>query len=191
MNILVLNAAGKCLMRPDTSINKENVDFYVPDDVDAVGWSPAVFARISKAGKAVQPDFAGRYFDSLSFGLMLHPSCEIRDGHAHYCKACAAVFDHSTIIPYPLSGADVLDNAENSFVLSKDGKEFFRCDTQGTRARIEEAIVKCSSHTSIRIGDFVAVELAAVADLVFRKEQECLIEGKFCENKTMEFKVIY
>lgn len=191
MNILVQNAAGKCLMRPDTSINRENGDFYVPDDVDAVGWSPALFARISKAGKAVQPGFAARYYDSFAFGVLLHPSCETRDGKAHYCKACAAIYDNSTVIPYPLCSAETLNDTDKSFYVAKDGKEVYLCNLEGLRGRLEQAIAKCSSHSSVRIGDMVAVELAGVQDLVLRDSASCSLEARFDSSKIIDIKIIF
>lgn len=191
MNILILNSDGKCLLRPDTSLNKENEDFYAPEDVCAIGFSPAVFARISKAGKMVMPEFAERYYDSVAFGILLHPSTELREGKAHYCKACSSVYDHSTLLPYPLYNRITLNADDNIFEVFRDGESVFKTGTAGIREKIEDALVRTSAHTSVRIGDFVAVELDKVKDLLLRSESSCSLCSYYCENKTTDIKINY
>lgn len=190
MNILVLNNGGKCLLRPDTSLNKENADFYAPDDVIGIGYSPVIFARICKAGKMVMPEFAQRYYDSIAFGVLLHPSTETREGKTHYCKACSSVYDNSTLLPYPLYNNITL-NGDNSFELLKDGACIFKCSVDGIREKIEDAIVRTSSHTSVRIGDFVAFELDGVKDLLQPEEKSCSLSGSYCDNKIIDIKINY
>lgn len=191
MNILILNSDGKCLLRPDTSLSKENEDFYAPEDVSAIGFSPAVFARISKAGKMVMPEFAERYYDSVAFGILLHPSTELREGKAHYCKACSSVYDHSTLLPYPLYNRITLTSEENNFEVFRNGESIFKAGVGGIREKIEDALVRTSAHTSVRIGDFVAVELAGVKDLLLRAELSCALSASYCGNKTIDIKINY
>ena len=54
MNIIVKPYSGQhCYCRPDTTWERENKDFYVPDGVENLRWAPVLFARISKAGKHI------------------------------------------------------------------------------------------------------------------------------------------
>lgn len=187
MNILVLCRNGKVIARPDTTIDKENGDIYAPEDVVAMGFCPAVFARISKAGKMIRKDFVDRYYDSIAFGVNIYPSCV----EGKYCRATASCFDHSTLLPYPLFGKITLEAEDNSFELKKNGKEIFGVNCSGIKEAVENAIVKCSGHSSLRIGDFVAVELDDLRDLLLKDEGDCSLEGSFCENKNIDIRINY
>lgn len=191
MNILTLSYNGKCIVRPDTSVNKENDDFFVPDDVIAIGATPVVFARICKAGKAVSDQFAQRYFDSIAFGIFLYPATGMKGTVPHYCLATSSCFDHSTLLPMPLYNSVTLNGAENKFEVKIDGRAWFSCEADGIRERIHEALVKCSAHTSIRIGDFIAVELAGAQTICTKENSGCRIEASYCGNQTIDMKVNY
>ena len=56
---------------------------------------------------------------------------------------------------------------------------------------IEDSICRASQRTSVRIGDFVAVELDSLRPLAVRKEVEAEIKASFCENDLYEFKLIF
>lgn len=191
MNILALNSKSVCICRPDTSLNKENEDFYVPEDIEYIGWSPVLYARICKAGKAVQPEFADRYYDSIAFGVFLHPSSQTKMGKAHFCTGRCSVFDRSTLLPYPLYGKLTLTSSENRFSVKVKTEEVFNCTMEGMQQKIEEAIVACSRHTSVRIGDFVAVELAPVQILTTRNDGDSALEASFCDNNVIDIRIIY
>lgn len=175
MNILVLKNDGQLCMRPDTSLNKENGDFYAPDGLCRLDWSPVLFARICKAGKAVQKGFADRYYDSLAFGIFLYPDA-------------SCLYDGSTILPYPLMGKEIADGAD--FRILKDRREIYSNASEDLRERLEDAIVRCSQHSSIRIGDFVALEIAAAECLMTDKDTEqCSLEAQCCGTKTIEINI--
>ena len=61
----------------------------------------------------------------------------------------------------------------------------------GAKDLLEEAICNASQLTSLRIGDFVAVELATPAELAKRENGEVTIKGTFCENEIFGFKIIF
>ena len=59
------------------------------------------------------------------------------------------------------------------------------------RYLLEESICKASQLTSLRIGDFVAVELAAPADIVSREDGGIELKADFCNNRIFDFKIIF
>lgn len=182
MNILVQGHDGVCFARVDTTVNRENEDFYAPEDVSSVDWTAVLFARVSKAGKAVRPEFASRYYDSIAFGVMMYPET---DGVFSSC--C----DRTTLLPYPLYNSVTLQGEDNEFVLKINGEEAFRINAKGLEEKIVKALVKCSAHTSVRTGDFVAAELNMPELLARREDGECLVEASYCGNRTIECKVIF
>jgi hypothetical protein len=56
---------------------------------------------------------------------------------------------------------------------------------------LEEAICKASALTSLRIGDFVAVELAPAGLLASKDEGSAAFRASYCENDMYDFKLIF
>ena len=77
MNIIVKPYGSTlCYCRPDTTWERENRDFYSPECVNEICWTPVIFARISKAGKCVSGKFVERYYDGFNFGVLMY--CKYR-----------------------------------------------------------------------------------------------------------------
>lgn len=183
MNIIVRPyGSDLCYCRPDTTWERENKDLYSPECVNEWHWAPVLFARISKAGKCIGPKFVSRYYDGFSFGMLLYNDPE--QGLAF--SSCA---DHTSILPLPLYNPVVLENEENIFRIFANDTEI--SSTNPCKDLLEDTICKASERTSLRIGDFVAVELAPLASLASRTSGEFSLKATFCENQLFDFKVIF
>ena len=193
MNIIVKPyGSDLCYCRPDTTWERENRDLYSPDCVNAWNWTPVIFARISKAGKCISPKFASRYYDSLNFGALLYiGGADVASG------SCA---DHTSILPLPLFNPVVLETEGNKFEVVKNEKPIFSLETPGADCLLdgstllqaaEAAICKASQLTSLRIGDYVAVELAPASVLAEKTEGSLSFKATFCENEIFNFKIIF
>lgn len=182
MNIIVKpKESNFCYCRPDTTWERENKDYYVPEKIDAVFWTPIMFARISKAGKCINPKYASRYYDSFSFGALLYAG----EGETAF-TSCA---DHTSILPSPLYNTIVMEGEGNECIMFRNGLAIFRGTPQ--KDLIEDAICKASEMTSVRIGDYVACELDIKRLLANREEGRVRLEGKFCENCIYDFNIIF
>ncbi len=193
MNIIVRPYGSElCYCRPDTTWERENRDFYSPECVNELYWVPVLFARISKAGKCIGEKFAGRYYDGIGYGMLMY--CRPSDSDLDI--ATGSCVDHTSILPMPLYNPVVLDIRENSFELHIDrndgSEETYRkaCSPEDRRI-LEETICKASSLTSLRIGDYAAVELSAPQKLVSRAEDGAGVKSTFCENDLFDFKIIF
>ena len=193
MNIIVKPyGSDLCYCRPDTTWERENRDLYSPDCVNAWNWTPVIFARISKAGKCISPKFASRYYDSLNFGTLLYiGGADVASG------SCV---DHTSILPLPLFNPVVLETEGNKFEVVKNEKPIFSLETPGADClqdgstllqAAEAAICKASQLTSLRIGDYVAVELAPASVLAEKTEGSLSFKATFCENEIFNFKIIF
>ena len=193
MNIIVKPyGSDLCYCRPDTTWERENRDLYSPDCVNAWNWTPVIFARISKAGKCISPKFASRYYDSLNFGALLYiGGADVASG------SCV---DHTSILPLPLFNPVVLETEGNKFEVVKNEKSIFSLETPGVYClqdgstllqAAEAAICKASQLTSLRIGDYVAVELAPASVLAEKTEGSLSFKATFCENEIFNFKIIF
>lgn len=174
MNIIVSlfgsNGTDYCF-RPDTTLEKESFDYYIPDGVSELTYSPVLFVRLCRAGKAIGEKFAGRYYDSGGFGVLLYGESIIGSGAAAGLSMASSL-DKTSLLPFPLIDKDVLENGRNSFSLSVNGRSMnersvnersvnrngtFACHPDF--AGIPEILHRISVRTSLRTGDIVAVEL--------------------------------
>lgn len=186
MNIIVRPYGSRyCYCRPDTTWERENRDFYVPEGVRQLHWAPVVFVRISKAGKCIGRKFASRYYDAVNFGALLY--CGEESGQIAY-TSCA---DHTSILPSPLHETGVLENLEDTFEVKKNDEVIFRHGVEGLAEKIEEAICQASKMTSVRIGDYVAVELAHAECLSSEDDGLNTISATFCDSGLFGLKLVF
>ena len=186
MNIIVRPYGSEfCCCRPDTTWERENKDFYVPDYIKEMYWAPVVFVRISKAGKCISGKFVSRYYDGVGFGTLLYIGDFLPD------LASASCADHSSILPSPVGGPDLLESTDKTYEVFRNGEKVFGCTVEGLKEKVEEAICKASKLTTLRIGDFVAIELAPSAQICDRSEEETKIKAVFGENDLFDFKLIF
>ena len=61
----------------------------------------------------------------------------------------------------------------------------------GAKDLLEEALCNASQLTSLRIGDFVAVELKELQKLVSRDEGDIAVKGEFCEKEIFGFNIVF
>ena len=207
MNIAVQTYSGCIQCRPDTSWEREDKDLYAPDFVDGYLFSPVLFVRISKAGKCIGRKFAGRYYDAVNYGILLHailsggrgtgfPPAEAGNPRETYGERdISGIMDHTSVLPFPMYDRVTLESGENMFSLSGDRgdgvvREIYSTGC-GSAEMIESAIENVSRFVSLRIGDIAAVELAPAAPLVLRKECTVTrISGSFCGNSLFDFNII-
>ena len=193
MNIVLKTASGHVIVRPDTTWEKDNDDLYLPDFVDTLSFTPILFVRMSRPGRSIRKEFAGRYYDSFGYGLLFYPE-ELDDGSAEGFAA-ASCLDKTSILPSPLYNMVVLGNEGNVFRLEKEGKEIFSCEAfkesaVRTVADVDTLIEEVTSHVSVRTGDMVAIELAPRQVIYNREEGNRSIQGHFCENEIISFQII-
>lgn len=187
MNFLIKTHEGCCLVRPDVSLNRDGDTYYVPDGVSAVYISPIVFMRLSKTGKVIGSPFAGRYYDAVGFGALLYPSMKEDRG---ICLAESSCFDQSSFFPQPFFNPITIENHDNVFEMQVDGLGAYRCNCDGMKEKLEQALVDCSLHTLARVGDFVAVELQDMKLLMMDSSlKQSRLKMAFCGNNTLDIAI--
>ena len=192
MNIIVKPyGSSHCYCRPDTTWERENKDFYSPECVNEIHWTPIVFVRISKAGKCIGAKFVSRYYDAFSFGALLYCHTEGGNNEAAF-TSCA---DHTSLLPSPLFSKETLESEMGAYEVRKNNELIFdstRAEKSASlKEMLEEAICKASALTSLRIGDFVAIELAPAGVLASKDEGSAAFRASYCENDMYDFKLIF
>ena len=228
MNIIVKPyGSDLCYCRPDTTWERENKDFYSPECVNEIYWTPIVFARISKAGKCVGKKFVQRYYDGVGCGMLMYcgvAGLSVNSGAPRLLsqtppsrgwhvtsvqqpiqntpttsfegsagvRSLSGVVDRSSILPHPLFLPAVLEDAKeftiNTSPVIPSGAPVI---LSGAKDLLEESICKASELTSLRIGDFVAVELKEMQKLASKEDGTVSIKGEFCEKEIFSFNIIF
>ena len=220
MNIIVKPyGSDLCYCRPDTTWERENKDFYSPECVNEIYWTPVVFARISKAGKCVGKKFVERYYDGIGCGMLMYCSGQAMISNGPLPTSWAppptrgwenAISDHqpirplshivdkTSILPHPLFQPVVLEN-EKEFVVNVSPEDMglhpgvmsTPVILSGAKDLLEKAICNASQLTSLRIGDFVAVELTELQKLASKGDGTVAVKGEFCEKEIFSFNIIF
>lgn len=191
MNIVVKTAAGRCIVRPDTTWEKDNDNFFPPEFVNSLSWSPVLFARICKPGRSVGEKFAGRYYDEVNYGVLLYPD-EMLDGSGEgYAQACC--LDHTSFLPSPGFPKDILEkNEEFRLFVNKDGAEELLFSHSGADdLMIRAAIAEMTRFVYIRTGDLLAIELQPRRPLCQRSDAEVCLSGAYGKAETTGFRIIF
>ena len=188
MNIVVKTIGNKYIVRPDTTWEKDNEDFYPADFIEELYYTPVLFARICKPGKSIGLDFAKRYYDAINYGILLYPENLIADSQEDY--ACASCIDHTSFLPAPLYSPVTLGQDTNFFKLYCDNHCIF--NTQSCNSDIiEQAIFEASKYIYLRIGDFISIELDKRKPLIKKTDGKRNIKASYCDNNTIDFNIIF
>ena len=202
--------------RPDTTWERENKDFFSPECVNEIYWTPVVFARVCKAGKCVGSKFVERYYDAVGCGLLMYCSGQAMISNGPLPTSWAppptrgwenAISDHqpirqlshivdkTSILPHPMYNPVVLDDEKVFTVSTKVAGTGSNAEASvilsGAKHLLEDALCKASELTSLRIGDFIAVEMAAPAALARREDGGVAVKGTFCDNEIFDFRIIF
>ena len=187
MNIVVRTYSGNTVTRPDTTLEKQDRDLYVPESVSSLLYTPVMFARISGSSKHIAPKFVTRYYDAVGFGMLLYPGDLLACGAEGFAAACC--MDHTSFLPFPLFPPSTL-NPGNTFSISKGDEVLFSFSPEGP-GTVEEAVCKAVEYVFLRTGDLVAAELAPLQPLALREEGDAGISGLWCGRKVMDFNIIF
>ena len=187
MNIVVKTYSGRCIVRPDTTWERDNEDLYLPEFVTKVSYAPVLFARVSKPGRSVGEKFAPRYFDGIGFGVLLYPEDMIDGSPEGYAEA--SCLDHTSFLPFPVYNTLTLGYEDNTFELFKDEEKIFSY-SEGTPEMIARAISEVTRFVYIRIGDIVAIELSERKPLCCTSDGRVTLRSTWCDNESMKFDII-
>lgn len=190
MGIIVKTHDGKCIVRTDSILVADSRDSHISKSVNAIDYTPALYARISGSN--------GDY-DGIGFGVLLYCT----DAVSGCCHATDNGYEENgsngdcnmqAYLPGLLYNPVTLGVEGNAFELGINGETAFRY-TEAGRAILDEAISKAVQECAgISSGDIVAVELAARKTLCTRNSASegmtMEITTAWCGNSTQKFKVI-
>ena len=100
--------------------------------------------------------------------------------------------DKGKPLPLPLFNPVVMETEGNKVEMFKNDSSIYSEVTSAALLhKVEEAICKASQLTSLRIGDFVAVELTPTSSLAIKSEGSLSFKATFCENEIFNYRIIF
>jgi len=145
--------------RSDSTMTRSQENYYLPDYVKSISFTPIVFFRCSRPGKSVEERFAHRYIDAFGYGILLNPS--LSDDITSNREFIASALDFTSIIPletHPISDYGFYPSFK-PLMLSVNGHVILESPVHPTYDRIRQMIAGITRFAATRTGDLIAYEL--------------------------------
>jgi acylpyruvate hydrolase len=142
-------------MKPPTALLLENKPFFYPDFTQNLHYEIEVVLRICKNGKAIEPQFAHRYYDKIALGIDftardLQDELKAKGQPWELAKA----FDNSAVLSAmtPLSN---FDKNNIKFQLNKNGEAVQMGETKDLIFNFDTLICFISKYFTLQQGDLI------------------------------------
>ncbi len=146
-------------LRPDSSILRENDDFYIPHFSSDIVCGCGITIRINRLAKCIDPRFAGRCYDSIGAGAAFYARDVMQRAIAagHPCDE-AYCFDRSfAVSPTVIDRTDIAD-AE---IVVSVGMQRCSAKIGDMRLTIDECISRASQLATLKTGDIIYIGMPA------------------------------
>jgi len=175
-------------MKPDSSLLKNGLPFFLPDFSNDVQYEAEVVVRICRLGKNIAPEFAHRYYDAVTVGIDFTARDLQQKARAlgHPWLICKGFDESATIgsfVPLERLGDDV-QNID--FHLDIDGKTVQHGHTSDMLFKVDEIIAYASKYMTMKIGDLLFTGTPAG---VGRVDVDQHLEGYLNQEKVLDFYV--
>lgn len=166
-------------MKPPTALLLDGKPFYYPDFTKNLHHEIEIVLRISKNGKAIQPEFAHRYYDKIALGIDF-TARDVQDE----LKAkglpweIAKGFDGSAVLSDFVAIED-FDQGNIRFQLTKNGETVQDGTTQDLIFTFDALIVYISQYFTLQQGDLIYTGTpSGVGAVKIGDKLEGFLEGK-------------
>jgi len=142
-------------MKPDTAILKKGSDFYIPEFSDDVHYELEVVLKISKGGKYIQKQNAGKHFDEIGLGIDFTArdlQSKLKDKGLPW--ELAKGFDGSAVVSDFVS-KDNYDLQNLNFSLTKNNDKVQDGNTNEMIFSFDDIIAFASQYFTLRVGDLI------------------------------------
>ncbi|MBL7774680.1 MAG: fumarylacetoacetate hydrolase family protein [Saprospiraceae bacterium] len=167
-------------MKPPTALVVNNKPFFYPNFSSDLHYEGEIVLRVCKNGRSVAPEFAGRYFDAVAFGI----DFTARDLQDQLKKKgqpweIAKGFDHSAPLSKWVPLEDLSNPADIHFQLKKNGTVVQDGHTRDLIFTFETLIVYLSQYFTLQKGDMIFTGTpAGVGPVQIGDVLEGFIEGR-------------
>lgn len=142
-------------MKPDTAILKKGSDFYIPEFSDDVHYELEVVLKISKGGKYIQKENAGKHYEEIGLGI----DFTARDLQSKLKGKglpweLAKGFDGSAVLSDFVSKQNY-DLQNLNFSLTKNNEKVQDGNTSEMIFSFDDIIAFASQYFTLRVGDLI------------------------------------
>lgn len=143
-------------MKPDSALLINNNPFFLPDFSNEIHYEAEIVLKISRLGKNIQKQFAGRYYNSLGVGIDftardLQDACK-KAGHPW---EIAKAFDQSAAIGRFITLTSVPDPHVVNFQLDINGITVQKGNTKDMIFSFDDIIAYISTFVTLKTGDLI------------------------------------
>jgi acylpyruvate hydrolase len=143
-------------MKPDTAILKSGNAFYYPDFTEDLHYECELVVRIDKAGKHISPEFAHKYYNSVSLGIDftardLQQKCKEQGLPWEIAKS----FEHSAPLSDIWIDKNLIDWENCFFELKKNDTIVQTGQTKDMIFSIDQIIAYISRFMTLKTGDLI------------------------------------
>jgi len=142
-------------MKPDTAILKKGSDFYIPEFSDDIHYELEVVLKISKGGKYIQKENAGKHFDEIGLGIDFTArdlQSKLKDKGLPW--ELAKGFDGSAVVSDFVSKSNY-DLQNLNFSLTKNNDKVQDGNTNEMIFSPDDIIAFVSQYFTLRVGDLI------------------------------------
>jgi acylpyruvate hydrolase len=174
-------------MKPPTALLLENKPFYYPDFTKNLHYEVEIVLRISKNGKAIQPQFANRYYDKIALGIDF-TARDVQDELKAKGQPweLAKAFDGSAVLSSYVALKD-FDASNISFSMTKNGETVQVGTTKDLIFSFDTIVSFLSNYFTLQQGDLIYTGTpAGVGSVKVGDRLEGFLEGQsmfICEIK--------
>lgn len=143
-------------LKPDTALIRDEQPFYYPDFSKEIHHEIELVIKISKPGKNIDEQFAGKYYEEIGIGI----DFTARDLQAR-CKEKglpwekAKAFDGSAPIGKFFKKTELGDLANLDFHLTVNGKTIQKGNTRDLLFSFDKVIAYVSQFITLKTGDLI------------------------------------
>jgi acylpyruvate hydrolase len=174
-------------MKPPTALLLDGKPMYYPDFTKNLHYELEIVLKISKNGKAIQPEFAHRYYDKIALGIDF-TARDVQDEMKAKSLPweLAKAFDNSAVLS-DFVALDSFDKNNIRFNLTKNGDTVQNGTTADLIFSFDTLIAFVSQYFTLQQGDLIYTGTpAGVGPVVVGDKLEGFLEGKpllVCEIK--------
>lgn len=168
-------------MKPDTAILKKGSDFYIPEFSDDIHYELEVVLKISKGGKYIQKENAGKHFDEIGLGIdFTARDLQTKLKEKGLPWELAKGFDGSAVVSDFVTKNDY-DLQNLNFSLIKNNEKVQNGNTKNMMFGFDEIIAFVSQYFTLRVGDLI---FTGTPEGVGKVSENDLLEA-FLENEKL------
>ncbi len=166
-------------MKPPTALLLENKPFFYPDFTKNLHHEIEIVLRISKNGKAIQSEFANRYYDKIALGIDftardLQDDLKAKGQPWEIAKA----FDNSAVLSNFVDLKD-FDASNIAFSMTKNGETVQSGTTKDLIFSFDTLVAYLSNFFTLQQGDLIYTGTpAGVGPVKVGDTLEGFLEGK-------------